>query len=156
MENQKDGSWFICTVARESFKNWDICKEISAWGILSGGRSVNLELVKKGDFLLVFAATRGFISVAQVTGPIKCPMTREEVPWAGGLYRYGALVPFKIIIELDDPLKVSITKMVFDGTAIHTSRLQKGFSMISPDDGKFLYDSMQKSKKLKITKEDKR
>ena len=151
MENLKDGSWFICTVSRESFKNWDICKEISAWGILSGGRTVNLDSVKKGDYLVVFAAKRGFISVAKVTGPMKRPTVREEVPWAGGLYRYGALVPFKIIVELDDPLKVPITKMVFDGTTIHTSRLQKGFSMISPNDGKFLYDAMQATKKLKST-----
>ena len=89
MENLKEGSWFICTAARDSFKNWDICKEISAWGIISGGRTLNLNSVKKGDYLVVFAASRGFISVAEVTGPMKCPETREEVPWAGGMYRYG-------------------------------------------------------------------
>jgi hypothetical protein len=63
------------------------------------------------------------------------------------MYRYGAVVPFKIIVELDDPLKVSITNMVYDGTSIHTSRLQKGFSMISPNDGKFIYAAMLKTKK---------
>lgn len=147
MDNLNSGSWFICTVARQSFKNWEICKDISAWGILSGGRIVNLDLVKKGDFLVIFAASRGFISVAQVTDPIKRPANREEVPWAGGMYRYGALVPFEIIIELNNPFKVSITKMIFDGISIHTSRLQKGFSMISPNDGRFLYGAMQKEKK---------
>lgn len=143
-------SWFICTISKESFKNWEICKEILAWGIAgSGDRKPKLDRVKKKDHLIIYAAGKGFISTAIVTGPMKRPASREEAPWAGGIYRYGAIIPFKILIELSSPLKIPFTKMFFDGTTIHTSRLQKGFSMISGEDGNFLYSEMQKHSVLR-------
>lgn len=150
MNSRIASSWFICTISKEGFKNWEICKEISAWGIAaSGQRRPKLDRVNKGDHLIFYAASRGFISTAIVTGPMKRPTTKEEAPWAGGVYRYGAIVPFKILIELTDPLKIPLTKMVFDGTQIHTSRLQKGFSMISGVDGNFIYEGMIKHSKPK-------
>lgn len=141
-------SWFICTISKEGFKNWEICKNISAWGIAaSGDRKPKLDSVKKGDHLVIYAAGKGFISTAVVTGPMKRPTTKEQAPWAGGVYRYGAIVPFKILIELSEPLKIPFTKMFFDRTQIHTSRLQKGFSMISGVDGNYLYQEMVKHSK---------
>ena len=148
MTGKLGGSWFICTLSRESFKNWEICKEISFWGIASGDKKPNLDRAKIGDHLVIYAAGRGFIATALVTGEMKRPKTREEAPWAGGIYRYGALVPFKILLELEAPLKITFTNMVFDGTSIHTSRLQKGFSMISGEDGNFIYSEMKKISKL--------
>jgi len=139
-------SWFICTISKEGFKNWEICKEISAWGIAaSGERKPRLDRVVKGDHLIIYAAGKGFLSTAIVTSPMRRPLSHEEAPWPGGVYRYGAIVPFKILIETKNPLKISLTKMVFDGTEIHTSRLQKGFSMISGHDGNFLYQQMKRN-----------
>jgi len=141
-------SWFICTISKEGFKNWEICKEISAWGIAaSGDRKPKLDRVKKGDHLVFYAAGKGFIATAIVTGAMKRPTTKDEAPWAGGIYRYGAIVPFKILIELTDPLKIPFTNMMFEDTQIHTSRLQKGFSMISGVDGNSLYERMKKHSK---------
>lgn len=137
------GTWFICTLSKESYKNWEICKEISAWGIASGEKKPKLDRAKVGDHLIIYAAGRGFIAVGLVTGEMKRPQTREDAPWSGGIYRYGALVPFKVLLELEEPMQIPFTKMVFDGTSVHSSRLQKGFSMISGEDGNFIYKKMQ-------------
>jgi hypothetical protein len=142
MKTLNSGSWYICTLSQESFKNWDICKTVSAWGISAGLSKTNLERVKVGDNLIVYAARRGFLAKATVNNSIKRPTSRDEVPWAGGLYRYGALVPFEIEIELTKPLVIPFTKMIIDGTQIHSSRLQKGFSIISSTDGNYLLKKM--------------
>jgi hypothetical protein len=139
-------TWFICTISKESFKNWEICKEISAWGITaSGHRKPKLDRVKKGDHLIIYAATKGFIATAIVTGPMSRPTSKEEAPWAGGVYRYGAIVPFKILVELDEPMKVPFHKMIIEGTEIHTGRLQKGFAMITGKDGNYLLNKISNS-----------
>jgi hypothetical protein len=148
MKERLSGTWFICTLSRESFKNWEICKSISFWGIASGEKKPKLDRAKAGDHLVIYAAGKGFIATALVTGEMKRPQTREEAPWAGGIYRYGALVPFKVLLELEEPLVIPFTKMVIDGTSIHSSRLQKGFSMISGDDGNLIYSEMKKFSKL--------
>lgn len=133
-------TWFICTISKEGFKNWEICKSVSAWGILrSGNRWPNLHQIKRGDHLIIYAASKGFIATAIVTGPMKRPSSSSDIPWNGGIYKYGGLVPFKIIAELKIPIKATFTKMTVDGTKIHTSRLQKGFSTISGTDGNYLY-----------------
>jgi hypothetical protein len=143
MSGRLSGTWFICTLSRESFKNWEICKDVSAWGIASGEKKPKLDRAKVGDHLIIYAAGKGFIAVGLVTGEMKRPQSKEEAPWSGGIYRYGALVPFRVLLELKEPLQIPFTKMVFNGTSIHTSRLQKGFSMISGEDGNFIYSEMK-------------
>lgn len=145
-----DCSWFICTLSKESFKNWEICKEISAWGIAgTGDRKPNLDRVQTGDHLIIYAASRGLVATAICSGSMKRPQNKADAPWAGGIYRYGAIVPFTILTELAEPLKIPFKNMMFEGTSIHSSRLQKGFSMISTVDGMYLMSQIDKAKKLK-------
>ena len=147
MDSTTSGTWFICTLSKQGFKNWDICKEISAWGIASGEKKPRLDRAKKGDYLIIYGAGKGLVATAIVTGPMRRPESREEAPWAGGIYRYGAIVPFKILVEPETPVWIPYTNMIINGTSIHTSRLQKGFSMISGVDGNYLLKEMKKNSK---------
>ena len=78
---------------------------------------------------------------------MKKPLSREEVPWPGGLYRYGAILPFKLEVEMSDPIKIEFKDRLIKNTSIHGSRLQKGFSAITNEDGTYLRNLMTSKKK---------
>jgi hypothetical protein len=143
METKIQATWFICTISRESFSNWEICKRISAWGVADATGRVKLDKAKAGDRLVFYASGKGFLGVAEVIGPMRRPTTPDQAPWPGSHYRYGAVIPFALDLELDPPMKVIFPKMIIEGTSIHTSRLQKGFSMITGEDGNYLLRKMK-------------
>ena len=145
-------SWFVCTIGKESAHNWDICKSISSWGIPSSGRKLSMNQAVKGDQLLFYLASKGFFASAKVIGPMKKPSSKEEAPWAGGIYRYGIVIPFKLQLELDEPLRIPFISMKVEGTSISVTSLRRGFAPISNSDGEFVLRALEAAKKAKISK----
>lgn len=96
----------------------------------------------KGDYLIFYLATKGFFAVAEVKGPMRRPISKDDAPWAGGLYRYGVIIPFEILIELETPLKKTFSSMRVEGTSITASTLRRGFAPISSQDGRNLYNEL--------------
>ena len=97
---------------------------------------------RKGDYLLFYMASKGFFALAEVTGPMKVPTTKEEAPWAGGIFRYGAVIPMKLIFELPTPMKKPFVDNKIEGTAIAANVLRRGFAQIPNHDGVGVVESM--------------
>ncbi len=135
---------FICTVASSGLHNWEICKSIESWGIATNGMKVNLPDVNKEDILFIYRASKGLIATARVKDKITIPRSREETPWAGGMYRYGALVPFRIEREYEEAIPVKFENMRIAGTKISVTSLRRGFSRVEPADSKILLELIGK------------
>lgn len=136
--------WFICTLSKEGFHNWELCKQVELWGIPTNGRKKSLPDCKPGDGLLVYAASRGLKAICQIVGTPRTPVGKSEAPWAGGIYRFGLIVPFQLMIELKDPMAFPFIDQRLLGTSISTTQLRSGFSRVSLVDGKFLYGKLSK------------
>lgn len=135
MRLRTTATWFVCTVSKDTPHNWDLAKEASVWGIPTNGRKVNMGQTQKGDYLLFYMASKGFFALAETTGPMKMPSSKEEAPWAGGIYRYGAIIPMKVLFELDAPMKKAFVDNKIEGTSIAANVLRRGFAQISNQDG---------------------
>ena len=135
-----DKAWFICTIAREGLHNWDICKSNKIWGIPSNGRNITMEPPKIGDILIIYHAGHGLRSVGEVTGSWKSPSSKDEAPWAGGIFRYGKVFPFKVLKEVDLPIKLTFESNKITGTDINLTILRRGFGLVSKKDGKKLFE----------------
>lgn len=135
MRLRTTATWFVCTVSKETPHNWDLAKAAAVWGIPTNGRKVNLGQTQKGDYLLFYLASKGFFALAETTAPMKMPASKEEAPWAGGIFRYGAVIPMKILLELDVPMKKAFVENKIEGTSIAANMLRRGFAQISNHDG---------------------
>lgn len=130
-----DDGWFdlmgalLCTISKQERKNWEICRDVGLWGVPHGNKwKVNLTKAKTDDRLLFWIAAEGFVGWGTVTGPMRVPTSRDEVPWAGGLYRYAALVPMRVELELKKPLKLRFDESQKQlGTGISVFMLRRGF-----------------------------
>jgi hypothetical protein len=137
-------NWYICTVARTGIHNWEICKEAKMWGIPSNGRNISVAPPSVGDTLIVYHAGSGLIAACETTGEWRTPRSKEEAPWAGGIFRYGKIIPFKLTAQLESPAKISFESNKMSGTSISLVVLRRGFGIISEKDGKTLLALMKK------------
>lgn len=140
----KEVQSFICTISSSGLHNWEICKAIESWGIATNGMRVNLPDLNKDDLLFIYRASKGIIATARVKSKIVIPRSREQTPWAGGLYRYGALVPFRIEREYEQAIPVKFENMRIVGTRISVTSLRRGFSRVEPADSKILLDFIER------------
>ena len=147
MPKTKDANWFICTLAKSTSHNWDICKEHKIWGIPTNGRKYNLLQAKTGDLLLFYLASVGFLGFGQVTGAMRIPSSKQEAPWAGGIFRYGVILPFNLLREVETPSKVNFVDNKIYGTGVSTTLLRRGFAQVSTQDGLKIQESFILKKK---------
>jgi hypothetical protein len=98
-------TWFVCTISKTSPKNWDLCKVTGLYGV-PGGSRLSRPSATEGDHLLIWQGGAGYIAQAVVTGLPRVPMSRAEAPWPGGTYRFRWVVPIKVDLELNSPLKL--------------------------------------------------
>jgi hypothetical protein len=135
-------AWYVCTLSATGDHNWEICKEISHWGIITEGRKNTKHEISKGDNVLFYRASRGFIAHGKFTGPARTPLDKSEAPWAGGVIKFGLIVPFKLTYELVNPQKLKMVNQVFSGTKVGSFTLRRGFAPISDEDGEFILDKI--------------
>lgn len=121
-------SWFVCTIAKSSPGNWDLCKQASAYGV-PGRRG--RPRVQAEDRLLVWLAGRGYVAEAVVTGPAKVPHTTAEAPWPGGIYRFGYIVPMQVVAEVREPINFPFVNGIQPDTGVSTSQLQRSLALVS-------------------------
>ena len=125
-------TWFVGAIAKASSHNWDLCKEISLFGISTGGRKVGASNIKKGDKLVVWLGASGFIAVANIVGLPRNPVSREEAPWGGGLHRFGLVFPIEVTFEPKAPVWLGFQAGSQEKTGMPQYTLRKGFGSI-PD-----------------------
>jgi hypothetical protein len=133
-------SWFICTIARGGLHNWELCKDYKLWGIPSNGRNIGIQPPQENDFMIIYHAGHGIQAVCKVTGEWRSPTSKEEAPWAGGIFRYGKVVPFEVEVELPVAATVNFEANKISGTTINLNVLRRGFGPVSERDGKYLRD----------------
>lgn len=124
-------SWFVCTIGKSSQANWDLCKQAGSYGV-PGRRG--RPRVQAEDRLLIWIAGRGFKAEAVVTGDAIVPQTTADAPWPGGLYRYGYVVPMRVVLEVRDPVIFPFVNGVQPETGVSTAQLQRSMALI-PDSG---------------------
>lgn len=121
-------SAFVCTIAKKSPSNWDLCKEVRAYGI-PGSRAPARAV--SGDRLFFWVGGRGYVAEAEVTATPKVPASKSEAPWPGGTYQYGFIVPFTLVLEVEDPVYYPFDDQRQRETGISKTQLQRSFSLIS-------------------------
>jgi hypothetical protein len=126
-------TWFVGAIAKESAKNWAICKELGLYGISTAGRSFKIDFVRKGDGILVWQAGTGWIAVARATDNSRVPIDRNEAPWGGGLHRFGLVVPFKVEFEPSQPIFLRFENYIQTSTGLPQNALHRGFSQVSDE-----------------------
>lgn len=121
-------SWFLCTISRHEPSNWGKCKEIGLWGV-PGSVSAVRE-VKRGDRLLFWIGGKGYVGYGVVTEDGRVPQARQEAPWPGGLARWNYVIPIRVQVEIEQPLRLKFARSVQEQTGFSASRFQRGFSPI--------------------------
>lgn len=132
----EESSWLICTVAKEAMHNWEICKENGLWGIPSGSRNINMEKLKKGDTFLVYRSSHGFIAKGKFLSNLRKPKSKEEAPWAGGLFRYGAVADIEVEKEIIPLFKPNFVNQRMIDTSVSATMLRNGLCKISEADAR--------------------
>lgn len=129
-------TWHLCTIAKGSARNWELCKEVGLWGISSHGKAMRFDRVQPGDHLLIWLAGSGFVAHTRATGPMRRPADRGEAPWPEGLYRYGAVVPIEIELELRTPLWLPFKNSRQELTGLSLFSFRRGFIAIPDEAGR--------------------
>lgn len=124
-------TWYLCTVSKNEPENWAKAKSVGLWGV-PGGSRVALN-VKKGDHLLFWLGRRGYVAFGVVADEARVPLRKEEVPWPGGLARWRYVIPIRVQIEIQEPIRLKFARAVQEQTGFTAMRFQRGFAAI--DDG---------------------
>lgn len=77
-----------------------------------------------------------------VTGPPVVPQTKDEAPWPGGLYQYGFVVPFRLVVEADGPVKLPFVGQTQEQTGISKAQLRRSVSLISDEAGAVIHEAL--------------
>lgn len=110
----------------------------------TNGRNVGKPDLHNGDGLVVYAASRGLKAICKITGDSRRPIDKQEAPWAGGVFRYGLVIPFEVVEEFEEPVATQFSNQRLIGTSITTTQLRKGFSAINAEDGLFILSLLSK------------
>ena len=140
-------NWFICTISAGGLHNWELCKQVSLWGIPSNGRNLNMNQVEPGDGLLFYWATKGLIGHAIATSEMKRPQSKDEAPWAGGMFRFGIVIPFDLKMEAKEAMPLKFIAGTAVGTNLKVASLRRGFARIESIDGEFLLSELNNTQK---------
>ena len=130
-------TWFVCTIARKSTRNWQLCKEVSAYGIPGKRKPAQ---AAAGDCLLFWVGGRGFVGEGEVSGSPRVPANKIEAPWPGGTYQYGFIIPFELRIEVSKAVYLPFSGQIQDRTGISKTQLQRSFSIIGAGAGELVRD----------------
>jgi hypothetical protein len=124
-------AWYLCTIASNSKVNWDLCKVSRTWGINTQGGHGSRDRAREGDDLLFWLGGIGYVGHAKVVENTRAPIEEYEVPWPGGLQRYGLVIPLEEINEFKNPLKLRFTNRKQELTNLDQSMFQRGFMPIT-------------------------
>ncbi|WP_149814740.1 hypothetical protein [Serinicoccus marinus] len=136
-------SWFLCTIARTSVRNWDLCKEVGLWGVSTHAKKTKLARAREGDRLLVWQSGKGYIATAAVLGPTRPPASAAEAPWPEGLHRYGLVIPIAVDMELERPLYLRFEKNIQERTGLSSFQFRRGFVAVRDDAASAALEAMQ-------------
>lgn len=124
-------TWHVAAISKNSIGNWDLCKEVGLFGISTSGRQHSVGHVAPGDKLVVWISTVGWVACAEILEKPRKPTGKEETPWAGSIYRYGLVLPIKVIFEPKHPVWLKFVDFKQEKTGLSQFSIRRGFSAIS-------------------------
>ena len=135
-------TWFVGAISSQSPHNWQKCKDVGLYGITTHGRKTNSSYIQKGDKLLIWLGQAGWIACNTVTGPARAPRSKDEVPWGGGIHRFGLVFPFEIDFESRNPVWAPFKDGRQEITGMAMFAIRKGFSQLSDEVGNKVFRLM--------------
>lgn len=132
--------WLLATIGKSDKGNWELCKAAGLWGVSIQGENNYIPKAQKDDSLLFWVGGVGFVGYGKVTEDMRVPKSDSEIPWRGGLARYGFVVPFKITAELHPPLLLNFKSNLQLGTGIPLAYFRRGFQPITDAQANFVLE----------------
>lgn len=121
---------YVCTISRTSPRNWDLCREIGLYGIPGHKRSPS---AKKGGRIFIWIGGKGYIAECVVTDDPRPPKSRSEAPWPGGLYSFGWVIPFELVLEIKKGVSFPFVGQHQEKTGVSKSGLQRSLALLSAE-----------------------
>lgn len=109
-----------------------MCQKHGLWGIAQTSYHIDPNRAQPGDRLIFWLAGSGFLGTAVVTGRTYAPESHSDVPWPGGTYRWGLLVPIEVDYVCKEPVRLRFQHGRMELTGISNFALRRGFITI-PD-----------------------
>jgi hypothetical protein len=140
-------SWYVAAISKQSPHNWEMCKEVGLFGISTQGRKISVSNIQSGDKILVWLGGKGFISRATIKSSPRPPIDKSEVPWGGGIYRFGLVIPISVDLEAQNPIWLGFQNGKQIETGMSQFALRKSFSLI-PDSVALKIDLLLKKSQI--------
>ncbi len=140
-------SWYVAAISKQSPHNWELCKEVGLFGISTQGRKISVSNIQSGDKILVWMGGKGFISRATIKSLPRPPKDKSEVPWGGGIHRFGLVIPISVDLEAQNPIWLGFQNGKQIETGMSQFALRKSFSLI-PDSVALKIDLLLKKSQI--------
>lgn len=121
---------YVCTISRNTPRNWTLCREVGLYGIPGHKR---IPTAKKGDRIFIWLGGKGYVAEAVVTEDPRSPKTRSEAPWPGGLYSFGWVIPFELVLEVKEGVSFPFVGQRQERTGVSKSGLQRSLALLSTE-----------------------
>lgn len=135
MDSEPQHQYFLAPTSRDHPDNWDLVKIVELWGV-GTSRGPTARSVREGDALLIWQAKLGYAAECRVTGPARVPQTWEEVPWEGGFYQYGYVIPITVVVELRYPVFLPFKGQTQEVTGLSKSGLRSSLNRLTQEMGR--------------------
>lgn len=121
---------YVCTISRNTPSNWEKCRGVGLYGIPGHKRSPS---AKKGDRIFIWMGGKGYIAEAVITEDPRPPKSRQEAPWPGGLYSFGWVIPFDIVVEVKAAVSFPFVGQHQERTGVSKSGLQRSLTLVGAE-----------------------
>jgi hypothetical protein len=127
-------AWYLCSTSRSKPRNWELCKEVGLWAIGTSSRTRLDPRIEVGDHLLFWVGGRGYSAFGVVSELPRPPRDNLEAPWAGGVYAFRTVIPFKLQLEVKTPLWLRFERARQVETDFPSVLFQTGCSLLKDRD----------------------
>lgn len=139
---------YVCTIGKASPRNWPLCREVGLYGIPGHNRKPS---ARKGDRIFVWMGGQGYIAEAVVSEDPRPPKSRAEAPWPGGVYSFGWVIAFELLLEVQKPVWFPFLGPTQQQTGVSKSGLQRGLARLSTEGAEIIAAALRKEAEAERT-----
>lgn len=96
---------YACVISPKSRQNYEICRRVGLWGFTRQAARYAAG-IRSGDLLWFYVSGKGFVALAQATGPAE-PFGRDETPPWPDERGYAARLPIRFVADLKERIRPS-------------------------------------------------
>ena len=139
---------YVCTIGKASPRNWPLCREIGLYGIPGHSRK---PAARKGDRMFVWMGGRGYIAEAVISEDPRPPTSRAEAPWPGGVYSFGWVIAFDLLLEVEKPVWFPFVGPNQQHTGVSKSGLQRGLARLGTEGAEIIAAALREEAETERT-----